>query len=180
MEAQVMPNGKSSQALELEVPTYLPLPEAARKYDISENLLTQLIQAGKIEAVRLSSGELLVSDNNDPQKIKTKEQIIAEKFGKLRERPITVSEASQKYRVPGSTIREWIPLEYVHIINSGGYPMKLDEAEVAYCAEIYHERKAAGIRSGAPLLDEDGLPYELKHPELSAYRRRKKRQENGN
>ena len=58
--------------------------------------------------------------------------------------------------------------------------MKLDEAEVAYCAEIYHERKAAGIRSGAPLLDEDGLPYELKHPELSAYRCRKRRQENGN
>ncbi len=94
-----MPNGKSSvQTLEFEVPTYLPFSEAVRKYDISENLLTQLIQTGKIEAVRLPSGELLVSENNDPQKMKTKEQIIAEKFGKLVEQPITISEASQKYK----------------------------------------------------------------------------------
>jgi hypothetical protein len=48
--------------------------------------------------------------------------------------------------------------------------MELDEAEVAYCAEIYHARN--GI-SGVPLLDEDGLAYQLKHPELSEYRRKR-------
>lgn len=163
----------------LSVPTYIPLPEAARRYDLSEKMLTQLVQAGKIEAVRLLSGEVLVPANNDTHKIKTKEQIIAEKFKELIDQPITITEASRKYNIPGSTIREWIPLEYVHIINFGGYPMKLDEAEIAYCAEVYHERKASGIRSGAPLLDENGLPYELKHPELSKYRRRKRRQKNG-
>jgi len=106
-----MPNGKSSvQTLELEVPTYLPLSEAANKYNLSENVLTQLIQAGKIEAVRLPSGELLVSANNDPKKIKTKEQIIAEKFGDRIEQPVTVSEASERYEILGRTIREWISL----------------------------------------------------------------------
>lgn len=170
-----MPNGKPSiQSLELEVPTYLPLSEAADRYNVSENVLTQLIQAGKIEAVRLPSGELLVSANNDPQKIKTKKQIIAEKFGDRIEKPITVSEASERYKILGRTIREWISLDYIQVVDDS-YPMKIDEAEVAYCAEIFHERKAAGIRSGAPLLDERGLPYELKHPELSAYRRRKRR-----
>jgi len=162
-----------------KIPTYLPLPEAARRYDLPENLLTQLIQAGKIDAVRLVSGEVLVPANNDTQKIRSKEQIIGKKFKDLIDQPITITEASEKYNIPGSTIREWIPLEYVHIINSGGYPMKLDESEIAYCAEVYHERKASGIRSGAPLLDENGLPYELKHPELSEYRRRRRRQGNG-
>ena len=170
-----MPNGRSSvQTLELEVPTYLHLSEAADKYNLSENVLTQLIQAGKIEAVQLPSGELLVAANNDPQQIRTKEQIIAEKFKDQREQPITVSEASERYEILGRTIREWISLDYIQVVDDS-YPMKIDEAEVAYCAEIFHERKAVGIRSGAPLLDNDGLPYELKHPELSAYRRRKRR-----
>ena len=53
--------------------------------------------------------------------------------------------------------------------------MELDEAEVAYCAGIYHERKTLGI-TRVPLLDENGLAYELKHPKLFEYRRRKKKQ----
>jgi hypothetical protein len=69
-----MSNGQvPTQTLELEIPTYLPLVEAAQKYDLSEQVLTQLIQAGKIEAVRLPSGELLVSAENGQQK--TKEDI---------------------------------------------------------------------------------------------------------
>jgi hypothetical protein len=174
-----MRNGKSSATLQLKVPTYLPLSEAAQKYDLSEQVLTQLIQAGKMEAVRLPSGEVLVPVNNDPQKIKTKEQTIAEKFGKLMEQPITVSDAAKRYMVLGRTIREWISLDYIKVVDNG-YPMKIDEAEVAYCAEIFHERKAAGIRSGAPLLDEHGLPYELKHPELSAYRRKRRKKQRVN
>ena len=43
------------------IPTVLPLPDAARKYNLTEQALTQLIQTGKIEAVQLPSGELLVS-----------------------------------------------------------------------------------------------------------------------
>ncbi len=170
-----MPNGKSpTTTLELDIPTYLPLSEAAGKYNLSENVLTQLIRTGKIEAVQLPSGELLVSANSSPQKIKTKEQIIADKYGPLKRQPITVSEASQRYKVLNRTIREWVSLNYIQVVDDG-YPMKIDEAEIAYCAEIFHERKAAGVRSGVPLLDEQGLPYELKHPELSAIRRRKKR-----
>ena len=77
-----MADSKStSSTLELNLPTYIPLPEAADKYDVSENVLTQLIQTGKIDAVQLPSGEVLVSANNNPQEFKTREQIIAEKFG---------------------------------------------------------------------------------------------------
>ena len=62
-----MPNGKSLvQTLELEVPTYLPLSETADKYNLSKNVLTQLIQAGKIGAVQLPSRKLLVAANNNP------------------------------------------------------------------------------------------------------------------
>ncbi|MEW5958399.1 MAG: hypothetical protein AB1801_11775 [Chloroflexota bacterium] len=169
-----MPNGKlPTTTLELNVPTYLPLPEAARKYELSEKVLTQLIQAGKIEAVRLPSGEVLVSaDNGRP---KNKETILDEEFVSLRGRLITVTEGAEKYDLHRNTILEWVRKEYITAKKQGGRGsrMELDEAELAYCAKIYHERK--GI-SGVPLLDENGLPYQLKHPELAKYRRRRRRE----
>ena len=63
-----------------KLPTVLPLPDAARKYNLTEQALTQLIEAGKIGAVQLPSGEILVpADNN--RKGKTKDEIIVEPDG---------------------------------------------------------------------------------------------------
>lgn len=50
-----MPNQKSN------IPTYLPLPDAAAKMDLSEKVLTQLAEAGTIAAIQTPSGELLVA-----------------------------------------------------------------------------------------------------------------------
>jgi hypothetical protein len=160
-----------SQALDIkqDIPTFLPLPEAAGQYGLSEKVLTQLVQAGKIEAVQLPSGELLVSANNGSTP-KTKAQIIAEEFASLRARPITISEAVERYEVPDSTIRNWVSLKYIDTVDKKKYPMTIDEADVAYCAKIYRER---GGKSGTRLFDEDGNPYQLKHPKLAEYRRRK-------
>ncbi len=167
-----MPNHKSPAANGNTVPTYLPLPEAAKKYNIPENRLTRMIQDGRIEGAQLPSGELLVSDD-DLSQAKTKEQIIEERFTHLQGQPITISDAASKYKLEGRTIRFWVDQGYVHIIETT-YPVKVNEAEVAYCAEVHHNRKNSGSRSGAPLLDENGLPYQLKRPDLSKYRREKR------
>jgi hypothetical protein len=165
-----MPNGTSSETVsELDVPTYLPLSEVARKFNLSENVLTQLIQAGKIEAVRLPSGELLVSAENG--KPKTREMIINESYLHLKGNPITITEAAKKYELPRSTIEKWLERQYIEIVDPDSYPMKVDEADVSYCVDVYRQRKALGITGGVPLLDEEGLPYQLKHPDLSKRRR---------
>jgi hypothetical protein len=63
------------------VPTYLPLSDAAKKYGLSEKVLTQMVQAGKIEAVQLPTGDLLVAaENNGHNEPKTKEEIIAKDY----------------------------------------------------------------------------------------------------
>jgi len=49
-----------------------------------------------------------VSANNDPQKIRTKEQLIAENFRDLLKHSVTVSEASERYKVLGR-----IPLSFI-------------------------------------------------------------------
>jgi len=114
-EVQVMAKPKSpSSTLELNVPTYIPLPEAAQKLGLSEQVLTQLIQAGKIDAVQLPSGELLVPADNGYE---TKEQILQEKYTDLVGQWITITEAAQKYEIPRSTMEKWIEKKHIQIID---------------------------------------------------------------
>lgn len=176
-----MPNGsQQTVALELNVPTYLPLSDAAQKFELSENVLTQLIQAGKIEAVQLPSGELLVAADNG-QYI-TKEEIISEEFAHLTEQTISASDASRKYSEKyGVTISHvlfsrWAKAGYIEV-KERGYRLKLNEADVAYCAKIYAEKYEAynGQMTGVTIFDEDGNPYRLKYPEIAAYKRNLRR-----
>jgi len=105
----------------------------------------------------------------------TKQQIIKRKYSALIGNPITVTEAADKYDVHRDTIIEWKKNKYISVLKPG-YRMELDEADTAYCAGLYHERKKNGIGFGTPLLDNDGLPYQLKHPRLSKYRLKKQKQ----
>lgn len=86
---------------------------------------------------------------------------------------ITVTEAATKYNVNRDTILTWKKRGIVSVLKDG-YRLEIDEADVAYCATIFHERKQNGIGFRAPLLTNDGLPYELKHVKLAQYRRKKR------
>ena len=101
---------------------------------------------------------------------KTKEEIITEKFAHLRKKPITIAEATKAYHVQRITLLGWIKLGYVGVLNRKERPMMIDEAEVAYCAKIYHERRG---KRGTRLFDESGNPYQLKRPDVAEYRRRR-------
>lgn len=159
------------------IPTYLPLADAAKKFGMSRKALTQMIQTGKIEAVQLPSGELLVAakDNGkNGQNWKAKEEIIAEEFAHLRVKPITVTEAAENYGLHRDTVLEWTKKGYITSLKQGGRGsrMELDEADVAYCAKIYYEQ---GGKRGVRLFDEYGNPYQLKHPQLSKHRRKQQK-----
>ena len=105
----------------------------------------------------------------------TKEQILRRDYGKLIGQPITVTDAAEKYNIQRDTILWWKKSGFISVLKDG-YRMEVDEADVAYCSKIYNERKNSGTLSGAPLLDDDGLPYTLKHPSLSEYRLRRRKQ----
>ena len=170
-----MPNGKSSN-LNQRVPTYIPLADAIQKYGISEEALTQLIEAGKIEAVQLPSGELLVAAENG--KYKTKEEIITEEFSELQGQVISASEASRKYskvygvNIPQPNFSRWADAGYINV-RERGYRLQLDEADVAYCAKVYAEKykQYDGRMKGVPIFNEHGNPYQLKYEELAEQKR---------
>ncbi len=165
------------------LPQLLPLPEAAKKLGLSLADLQARVETGTITAGILPTGKIVVSENelisqkNAPpgEDINAQLRVIKrEAFAHLKGQEITVTEAAKKYSIPGTTIRDWINSKYILIINPGGYPMKLDESNIAYCVAIHNVRKMIGIRFGVPLLDDNGSPYLLKHPELSLYRRRRR------
>lgn len=143
----------------------ISLPEAAQRLSLSVEALKALVERGTIRGVQLPNGEIAVPED-EAQPTITKEQ-----YEHLRDKPITVSEVIDRYSIPNQTIRDWVNRGYIKVIQPG-YGMTLDEADVAYCAAVYYEQKKSGIR--APLFDEAGRPYQLKHPDLSEVRRRKK------
>ena len=165
-------------------PTYLSLDEAARRYGVKEKVLTQLIADGMLQTRTTSSGELVVvaDQNGNSQEPQTKEEIIAAKFAHLRGRTVSASEASRRYSekygitIGNELFSRWSRLGYIK--RESGYRLELDEADVAYCAEIYAEkyRKYGGQLRGVRIFDEDGNPYQLKYPEVAAQLRVARRQ----
>jgi predicted site-specific integrase-resolvase len=155
------------------LPTFLPFEEAAQKHSISPKVLTQLIETGKVEAARLPSGEIVVSDA-DLAKAKTKAQIIQEKFADLDGQPIRLSDAARKYQISTANLARWAKAGHIRVLKQTPHNTELSEADVAYCASVYHERRQQGSTFGSRLFDEDGRPYYLKHPALAAQRRKQR------
>jgi predicted site-specific integrase-resolvase len=139
----------------------LPLPQAAQRLGLTLDALTRLVDSGTIKA-NVHQGEILVPESQ------VKQTITREQFERLRGTPITMAEASKKYEVSVRTIRNWAKRDHLIEILDDSYPTKLDESGVAYCVAVY---KARGKSSR--IFDKAGLPYQLKHPGLADYRRRK-------
>lgn len=132
-------------------------------------LLNDFNPGCKIELTTLPGGKFSVSVEHPPYP--TKAAYLAGEFPELIDVPITFKAASEKYGVVNQTIRNWVyRYHYVSVINAQARPVTINEAEVAYVARIYHSRDRSLGAGGAPLLDENGLPYRLKHPDLSRRR----------
>ncbi len=185
----------------MTIPTFIPLNEAAVRTGWTVERLRELVAAGTIMAGKLPDGDIIVAVDANGTAIETPAEaetspderelppaaagddinaqlaaIKREDFKHLKGQGITVSEAARKYDVNRSTILKWTKQQYIAILKPG-YRMELDEADVAYCATIHAIRRKTGVRFGAPLLDETGMPYLLKHPALSRYRREQKKTE---
>jgi hypothetical protein len=159
-----------------KIPTYLPLDQAAQKLGLSKKVLTQQIQAGKIGAVQLPSGELLVAADNNNGQYKTKVEIIAHYFAHLRGQTINAYQAQEKYGIRYLNFIKWARAGYIQFRKDQEGPrpqILMDEAEVAYCAYVYRQKEAeyeniARVR----IFDKGGNPYRVKYPDLAAQRRK--------
>jgi len=153
----------------IALPTFLPLSEAARKYGLEEARLRELVEEGKIRAgIFPGSDEVLVSEDE------VRNEAIQEKGLRKEDLPeyqkhsskkgvgIGFTEAIEKYEVNLSTLYRWYKKGYVKEVKRekglGGEKIFLDEADVAYCAEVFKSRGGQGKR----VFDKKGLPLTSK------------------
>ncbi len=145
------------------LPTFLPLSEAAHKYGLDEARLRALIEKGKIRA-GVVAGEMVVSEEEvrgqaiQEKGLRKEDLPEHQKHAEKRGRPIWIREAERVYRVPAETLSTWAKKGYIRIICKKGNKVLLDEADVAYCSDVY---KKSG-KQGRILFNPDGTPYKPK------------------
>lgn len=163
---------------------YIPLQAAAKKYGVDEQVLTQLISAGMIDT-RTGAGGTLVAVKKNGNSVKnetvkrtdepqTKEEIIAAKFSNLIGQPISAHGAQKKYGVHYQNFINWTRAGVITVLGASKNPLQLDSADVAYCVFIYESKKKeyGGNIAGVRLFEDNGNPYQVKHPALAMKRRK--------
>ncbi len=146
------------------LPILLPLPEAARKYGLSQARLRSLVESGKIRA-GVIEGKMVVSEEEVREQAIVRKEDLPEykKHAHLKGVPIWISEAERKYGVANPTISVWVKRGIIKVIGYDKNRKLIDEADMAYCAEIYNQRRG----QGKWLFDKNGLPYKPKTGPLS-------------
>lgn len=143
-----------------------------------ENVLAKLKPGDRLEIKRLSTGALEMIPLATER---TKSDIINQEFRHLQGQAISLSDASRRYGVKQPTITRWIQAGHIKVLADQGYRIMIDESEAAYCAMIYREKLKShgGNLRGVTLFDDNGNPYQMKHPDL-AERKRQSRHKNKN
>ena len=129
--------------------------DAAQKFSKSQENLHNEIESGKLGAA-MYNGATLVFESHlmaDLSKIQRPEYL---KFAHLKGVGIGMGEAGRKYGVNSITIHRWVKRGLIAVIgHQGKQKVLIDEADMAYCAEIYHHDPGQGHWLFRP----DGTPY---------------------
>ena len=142
---------------------FLPLPEASARWKISEPHLRALLQSGKIRGGILSNGEIVVNAQDAQARVPKEELPEYRKHTHLKGRPIWINEASRQYKISPPTLTRWTKAGIVRRLSTDGYRVYVNEQDVAYCADIYHQRG----KQGRKLFNPDGTLHKPKTDHLA-------------
>ena len=127
----------------VKLPTYIPLDEAARRYRIDKQVLTHLVESGRIRAVEINGRAAVAEEDVAIQAVQVDES--------LRGRPIRVTEAAVKYGISQSNLTRWANAGYIRILRRGPKLLELDEADVKAAVEIFRQaqrKTGSSVRAG--------------------------------
>jgi predicted site-specific integrase-resolvase len=147
------------------LPTLIPLSEAARKYGLDEERLRELVEKGKIRAgIFPGSEEVLVSEEEvrseaiEVRGLRKEDLPEYQMHAHLKGVPIWIRKAEEKYGIPNQTLWRWMKAGIITCLGKSGNKVLVDEADVAYCNEVYKRRG----KQGRVLFNPDGTPYKPK------------------
>ncbi len=140
----------------MELPTYIPLDEAVRRYRIDREALTQMVESGKIRAVRIDGR--IAMDEKSLEAVEQRE-ILWRQVAHLDQVPITLYQARVKYHVGSVTLYNWIKDGIVRVLQQTYKGRKrvtlVNEADIAYAAKVAQVRN---VRRGRRTFTPEYLP----------------------
>ncbi len=130
---------------------YIPIEEAARKYNLPVELLTKLVEAGKIKAVTIGvDGEEMIGvAEKDVIRVAAPHHISREQVAHLRGKPIRLNQAVKKYGLNRSSLWKWARQGRINVLRDEEGVLELDEADVAYLALL---KKMGAVQQGRAVL----------------------------
>ncbi len=132
-----------------ELETYIPLPEAARKYGISPEALTRLVRDGIIRLAHTEEGDSVITVSTIAAAADViRDEIRPEQYRHLRGRRIRLMDAARKYAVSDPNLINWTNRGYICVHKRGFQHLELDEADVAYVTAIH---KRGRELTGSPI-----------------------------
>lgn len=99
--------------------------------------------------------QIVKTTDKDPSELTYKDYPEYKKHAHLAGCEISISESSRKYKVPPPTISRWVKKGLINRIRKAGARVLIDEADVAYCAEVQTSRRG----QGKWLFNKDRTPY---------------------
>jgi len=146
----------------MALPIYIPIEDAAKKYGYGLLELKRLALSGKIKAVQLPDGDMVVSENElEFPEINTKEELKAYKdkhYADLAGKETWISKAARDYKVSHPNIVRWVQAGYIRQMGQDMNKTLISEQDVAFYAAMHNQ---FGKR-GRQLFDEDGIPQRPK------------------
>jgi len=117
-----------------ELPTYITLEEAARRYRIAPEVLTERVNSGKIRAVRLNGTIALAEE--DVLRL-SDDLALRAQVAHLQGRPITLTRAATNYELNKASLWRWAQAGHIRVLDykegrGRARKMILDEGDVAY------------------------------------------------
>ena len=147
------------------LPRLVVLEEAAKELNLPPDILRQHIASGTIKAYRFrQNGDELILVPIEMAVIqmpvqRREDHPLYKQVAHLRGKPIHVSAAARKYHIPHGTLSRWAKKGIVRKLGKEKNRTLLDEADVAFCALVYHQRGGQGKWLFDPTT---GLPYNPK------------------
>ncbi len=147
------------------LPTYIPLEQAAERYNLSMKDLNAALKRGTLKAVQTPEEDVLVAVEDV--------QVLAERLEPapvnpaLAGRAIRATEAATKYSLNQQSLSNWAYAGYIRILERGPKLLLLDEGDVQRAADLFHRaRQETGsyVRAGWVLKRTFGTTHSSSQP----------------
>ncbi len=135
---------------------FITLAQASQQLRLDFPTLLRLVENGELLGAILPDNSIGVSQSSVRALLPREELPGYKDFAYLKNTPISISEASRKYGVHTSTLTRWMQRGYIACLGKAGRRTLLDEADAAYCAQVY----LSDSGQGKWLFDEKGKPAE--------------------